>query len=1701
MKKKFLTILTILLILAVALAVVACVDYTDPTEEEEETDTITRTQLITNGTFYNAKASTTGDYIKETVNGWTATKGSLALNANGVRMGVIDLSDTAGYENNKDKFGVDEGTVFENPGVDDKTPFDTDDSGNITSQLQDNNALVIASKETAGSIYYKNSSSYTLEANKYYLLQYSVCTNIDLTGVADADKDKKGAWVHIAGDVDYTDSCINTNGKWETRYLYIESNKLNTAKLDIRLWLGNGPSKISSTDNVYSTRGAVMFDNIICTEVTQAKDDAYNGGNVVTLDHETFGTLAKNAVSENSSIGYESIYYITDAQLKQSTETTPTTTNAINYYYSFREGVYTSTNVKNYDLVKGKTGLSSSDYPTVTNAYTGIVDLSKLYAGDAASGDKDTYSTLLPSSYKYIAPSFDDWKNKIMAGDARGNISSLGETKALMLYHNDLSGAGLKSKNVFTVEENGYYIISVWVYVWAPVDENGAFVWPTANAPTKPAELSETQGLLRDYFENNTGNGEIFYGYFESLSDAENAITEGNAPGSVTAVDSINEYVASDAFMALLRAVYDSEVADNFKFKYVYDNFDTLVTDGSLAEGDKDYIEYRYLSERSNFLKNTWAPVKALVDKWNDYDEDFDEYMAKYTIWQNNNSSPYAKVKLTGAGDDIEQTTKTYNTGWEQLTFYVQGNQLSGRNLNLEFWYGEGSSTEYDNLMFGGAFFDNVDIISISEDTKDSVYPDKDWRILSPLTSVGELDFGGLTDNVTSIDDHWKYELAEGTATADASKVSISSQMHEKIGSVKLEGGEEVELKELILKHSSPTASILECTDTIKIKPNTAYRLAMWVKTKDIAEGKGVTIDLMGGEDKDSLASVSNVATFNNEEWTEVVFYILGDVIKMNEVSLKFTVGSGTRFSTDSYIGGELYIAVLNCTEIKYSEYNSSSKSGDQVSSYSFTNTGSASESVTNGSFSSLDYANTDDEEFDKDSGSLIGVGTTSNWTQGTVKNNTFNTISLSNTTVGDSKYKLEWEPVVGVDKEGNDTQPTHYEIYARFTEDNKSVERLYKTIEADQNKATLFGNGKFFVEVDMANKTSTSFRVRAVSNNAVSAFSNYSTPGTSSAEGNVFVPIADEETGKKEYKAGTVSNEGLFEDSSYKSPFNTALKISSNYNVALKMTAASKSLNANSYYLVSVWVKTLDSAKAAVTVSNVSNVLTANVEQNYIGYVDIDTEGKWTQYCFYIKTGSASTSVNLELSLGNPYAIKTTKKSEKVTTSVATYKDTDLSKGTVYFDGVRVLTVTEDEYNAELEKGEYNEDGTVKMHDFKYLYTGNQYAFRNLEYTTDSFDSFTENTTTEGNDGYNNGHTPNNYDWSKSSDSTGTTEKERMYGVYNYQSDSNEKLRELTTVTDDEENTVTNVFEDFMPDGFDIKDFIRMDGYNSLVMSNKVVFGQTYTTGSSATINSTSYYKLSFKAKTLIAREVEDSEGNKSYVTDGVNAEFRFMQNSAVDKYQSILLNTHYQPGDDAVEYTLYIYNPSATSSSAKWSFHLGADNDDEDTTGTKQFLIGMMVLDQVSLTTISEDDYNAAKTSVGYDNMTEEQKINSALRFYSYDEDEKTDDGDDDGDDDETPPKTSIWDRGEAWLLISSLVIAVVIIIVVLVVIIKRWKKKHPKEVIGENVTQTEKEIKVVVHTQEKVEVEEDAEYSDEIKPAYVQRVVQKKKKKKKK
>ncbi|HKL74144.1 MAG TPA: hypothetical protein VJ903_04560, partial [Clostridia bacterium] len=1661
MKKKLLMLFTFIMVMLLSVTIVACNDYVEPEDPTEETEAVSRSMIITNGTFYDASTSTQGAYVQNTVKNWTATKGSIATTATGVTMGAIDMSDKEKFDANSDIHST-AGSVFEYPGVDPQTPLDTDDFGNPTTEKQDTNALLLSSVETAGSIYYKNSSSFTLEANKYYLLQYSVCTNIE----SDADnKANKGAWVTIAGSIAYKDSIINTDGKWETHYLYIESNKFSSKTIDIYLWLGNGPEIVNNVTNKYIAKGSALFDNIICKEVTQNKDG------ITEFNHETFASAA--AANTHPTYGYESCYFLTDTKFEQTTEVSPTSSNAKNFFYSFREGIYSSTNANNYTLIKGKTGLSSADQPTVNTPHTGIVDLSKLYKKEDDKEAVDMFQELLKAtsySSSWRTVSYQNWLDKVIGDNGNRIMSALDEQNALMIAHGDLSGAGYKSNSTLNIKSNNYYVISVWAYV------NALNALPMANKPTSPNEYSDIQKAYRDAISNVYNNGENFADYdmddyFVKLTDDEKNKIIGDAAIYNPTDEKTAELVAFiDSEDGLFK--YNNEPLEGFKgyqeqvyesFKYYYLHLDCFATETD--ESIKNYLEFQMLTEKNNFLNNDYNVLTDLEKSWEDYNEKLEEYYAKYNAWLSATSGtevdqkPFAHVKLTGAGDDIvEQTTQLGQ--WEQITFYIQGNQLSDRKLNIEFWLGEGSSTDYTTLMMGSVFFDNIEIAEYTPGNE----PDQAWQILNPIESADELVYGGLTndmDEETFKTDFWGMKLdSNDVAGTDLNGVSYSRNAIPDGEFADLTAIGVTSFAELILKNSLPTASVLTSKEFISIAPNTAYRIAMLVKTANIDKSLGVNLDLLGGSESDNLTtSVASATTINNSEWKEIVFYVLGDTIKTNYVTLKIQLGTGTRFNTASYIQGEVHLALINVSEIKYSEFSVTSKSGDTVKEYTFANTPKAADSVTNGNFSAIDLAATDEKEFDVD-GKISGTAVASSWTKGTVKNNIFTT-----PTIVMADDTITWEKVYGVSYTGNDeVEPEYYEIWVRYKDDDNKYQQKY--ISSVLATDTLSFDAKGIFKDITAN-----YKIRAVGKsspeltyyNIVSAFSNYSGEVIGSQDKDKGFLTVDEYISTNpltkpelKYTAGTVlidkAVDFAAETGSYVSPYDTMLKISSNYALSHTLTSSNAAMDANTFYRVSVWVKTVDGAMASVTLSDVSDVLSAkSVTGKYIGFIGIDTNEKWIQYSFFVKMGNQSGTLAMQLGLGNSYVDKVSKKTTNVKSDATVYDTTGLSTGSACFDNIQVMKINQDEYDTASKKTEF-ENGVDSFYNFDIsdiiidyegidykIYT-NQYALRILESVIDSFDSFTENTTSEDKDGYNLGHTPNNYTWAKADSQTSTTEDNRVFGVYS-QSDEPSKL-EMIYKKNNEDDDLVNAFSQIsnLPSDFDITRFIAIDGSNSLVMSNKELFGQSYTVSNTTDIKSKTYYKITFKAKTLIAAKaydangdaILDGDGNITYTIENANAEFRFMPTTDKTKYQSLYINSNGKTNSiyDAIEYTMYVYNPSETSATANWSFILGADTVADDKTGSAQPLLGMMVIDQVGIVEIDKDAYDQTKGTLDFDNLTDEQKRTMASSFYAYAEDPNEVEGPEDPtpEDPVEEPEPSIWDRGDAWLLISSIVIAVI-------------------------------------------------------------------------
>ena len=143
------------------------------------------------------------------------------------------------------------------------------------------------------------------------------------------------------------------------------------------------------------------------------------------------------------------------------------------------------------------------------------------------------------------------------------------------------------------------------------------------------------------------------------------------------------------------------------------------------------------------------------------------------------------------------------------------------------------------------------------------------------------------------------------------------------------------------------------------VEANGFYRLSFWVKTVDVKSTSGIYVYLTVKDDEGEYNSVSSFAKINTDDfneytsdWCELTFFIRGSKEESEDMRLKFTLGTGTRWAVDTLASGAVFVSNMNLSAISYSTFSSAStgtyaKSVDRTSSTTYT--------FTNGSFDEYD--------------------------------------------------------------------------------------------------------------------------------------------------------------------------------------------------------------------------------------------------------------------------------------------------------------------------------------------------------------------------------------------------------------------------------------------------------------------------------------------------------------------------------------------------------------------------------------------------------------------------------------------------------------------------------------------------------------------------------------------------------------------------
>lgn len=1699
--KKLLTLLLAALLVFSMLIMVAC----DPPGEEggsgtndKEDSAVSDGALISNGTFANATGTSTA-YIKTNVTGWalSSSDGSWSSSAHGLECGVVDLSEKV-YSENKSNINA----TLGNPGVAPNTPRDA------SSKYTDTNALVISMSEAedAGSIFFSASTDPTVKKGKYYKLSVDVWTHI-----LDADGNEySGAAIVVRGDAFVEYLSIDTDQAWQTYEVYIEGSDFEDRKISIELWLGHGPDQMGSssnqnpyypdTVNPYLAKGTVFFDNVIleelsvengfCAEYEKAFDDikaAYNASDVSDEYDQRYEGLASNIITGETFSGKMTVisFVYPDPNFTAYREYDASTTST-----SYTR-VFDTTKVGdalNYTWVLGKKDLKDSDefpvYGTISNSYLsystdprGIFDLSKLYTfeTDSKTGDyvHDDSGSLKPVdmfhklSTSFVAPDAEDFYD-LKTGEFKALPGSSADSEALLIYHinNAVSGAGYTSDYEFLIEAKQYYVVSVWVYIWVPeIDE-----------PQPPEDDNYPE--LKDY------------------SDIE---------GGMTAEERYEE----------AKRLYDEWIDK-------YNNGDK-----PLEEGESGYdAEYKEFYEKYHAYRTSsdYVNWEEKYDLW----EKYCEYLPGNSKAEDPDTAPKATLRLSGA--DVDDVYGGVQGEWKELKMYVQGNALADRKMQLELWYGEGEWGA-DTLYPGGCFFDNLTIrkatpdeiasetfqeISVIEsgdyegfgltaaqtedyvaldtdDTKQWYYAKADDRSSDELVSIGTLS----------------YAFANGSAASEDPALSGVAPM----GAFSVGGSE---FNVVMVRHNDYTASTLyfkpaapaEGSDEkafLTLQPNHFYRLSMWVKTVGLTDSTfGISVyDAATDAAVNSSASVSGIGQL--DDWTELSVLFMAGAVDSNELYIVVTFGSGDIFTPENHAKGTIYLTAFTFGEVTYTEYNDAS-TGTYTKKASLSSSSSYG-SVTNGNFSGISTDNFDDdvyeELFDKD-GNLKGVADPGTWTESTPVS------PLTAPTVTETSGDLTWKGV-------NPGVTTGYYVFMNdFVDGNETRDGVVVAyIAADSVTEDDKGELNYTYDIPVAKKD---FYVRAVAvidgkiyiSPASTARSAETVDVTSGSGSNTqpgkytddVTPVFDSfKSGIVNYKnymeKGVKVIENIYSEDvatvnhHYRSTASeNLLMISSGYETYAGYQSASTSFSANSYYRVSVWVKTVGNALASVTLQNTANALSINTgyfgydEENngrYEGYVNISTGGVWKRFDLYVSTGMSSVSAKIELYLGNKYAENTRVLGSGEDTVEVSY---GLSSGTVYFDDVYMTSIDESTYNmlvygvkdpdsldkdalrTELETygivysdedfntmteaelkvellsaREYrlSKDeaaGTVSYEDMFRLsdraetgsFFDNEYIFKLIVRRTDSFDNFDE----RDEDEIYQGNDPASFDhYNSSSAETGDDdEPTSLNGVYDRNAhfgDSSFVDYLLAGSAFDESGWTTDTLKAFLQGGADAND--RM----VLMMANIAApSGQYFQSSSSFSFSSESYYKITFQAKYLA-------------LGDAKNSEFRFVYDNSNGYWQSLPLEA--TTGNEYETYTFYFHNASASSVSAYLYFNLGSNDALGDADRFQNFVSGIALIDNLTIEKMDEAaDGEApaeyaeymARVEAGTTLKTEAGYVKEA----EPEEPEDPDDGDKDGDGENGKVNPQVW------LIVSSVLIGVIIIAVIIVLTYRKLKDKVKKK-----------------------------------------------------
>lgn len=998
----------------------------------------------------------------------------------------------------------------------------------------------------------------------------------------------------------------------------------------------------------------------------------------------------------------------------------------------------------------------------------------------------------------------------------------------------------------------------------------------------------------------------------------------------------------------------------------------------------------------------------------------------------------HTAITLSGDKGYSAGTVAGNSTGeWRTYTFYIQGNQFKNYSYNMNIWLGtEGTNsntsvscelspssssktTLYNaNGTFsnGWAFIDELKLTecenlpaesaSVKKATDNSLDCENndDLRgIIVDLTSdnmfeniLDATSTSTMPDVVTS--------LGNGAPTGWKSNFDTSKKTNPVINGYISEGVVSLENEDTFAHDTEKVSGLTypelpyEIDDTraymlyassdsyyevetgnITIKANNYYRFSLWIKTQDIKSTSGAYVYVLQKnknsegeyEDDTTLATFSKINTADYDEyqndWCELTIAIAGANDKDVEIALKFTLGTGTRWTSTTLAKGAMYIANINGSTVSHSTYTGTS-TGTYTKAIDLTS--STSYAFKNGSFDDYDI---DDDKLEEGKGleDQTIAATPSDWT------------------ISDNKLGANTEEsdlVAGVIK---------------FTQQNNA-------------------DGTFtFVP---SNQATSVFQ----SNTDVNFSGFYPTIGKNSTE---------LELGSLPGDKGHVLAIGN--------------KNNSSTGYAAGFASSSVTLSSNTYYKISLYVKTQGATKATVYLTGESSLTSGTSSFT----IESTSSTEWTKYTFYIEVGQTSVSTKLNLWLGEnvDYAnIEVTDAEvEAERTSNPDYtSDTDAetirkalkaqkaaSKGNVFFDNIYYTSIDEADYNKAEEGNEIHK----------------------LSFLTDSFDSLSS--TIESRSSLS---TPNGWTGTTGTNQSSSNTKSGViyvdggfYEVKNIDGvdyvgilGKDYKIDDIT-VSDKEYEEAKDTAEYKDKDKDEVVEALRAaklvelqkknwipvselyahnNSHQMLVINNMEKSAYTYS-GSSVTMKEQSFYEVSVFVRTYGIDATDD---------ETVGAFVELYLGSANETDNPFIFKSIRTASDAGfVEYKFYVktLNEDVTSVSLKLALGKYTSDEVDGETVVTGLTSGYAMFDDVTIRKIDENAYDAVEES----DTVQKRTVSSESKGSS---------DDDSSDDSNNTTPDSTFNTEALWWMIPTIVLGLLIIIVVIVYVVRKVRKPIAKK-----------------------------------------------------